>query len=257
MEANEEISTSYSLQVSYLSGSTPELLNTIMVAYKRPGFILTATGIILILRLVFVVLMGPMPQDAYYYLYAQHLALSYFDHPPAVAYYLKLFTLLFGKHVFVLHLADTIVTLLTAYFFYRLSLLFLSKEKAANAFLLLFSTAMVSILSLVSTPDVPLLLFWTLSLWAMHIAIFSEKNSCWILAGIFSGLTFDSKYTAVFLPFGLVLFLLLSKKYRHYLFTRQIAFYFICFLITVSPVIIWNFQHDFVSFRFHINSCTV
>src|ERR1043165_2100616 len=152
-----------------------------MVANKKPGFILAATAIILVLRLVFVGLMGPMPQDAYYYLYAQHLALSYFDHPPVIAYYLKLFTFLFGKHVFVLHLADTIVTFLTVYFFYRLSLLFLSKEKATHAFLLLFSTAMVSILSLVSTPDVPLLLFWTLSLWAMYKAIFSEKNGFWIL----------------------------------------------------------------------------
>ncbi len=62
-------------------------------------------------------IMGMMPQDAYYDFYAQHLALSYYDHPPMIAYILRLFTTLFGKKVFVLKLADTTVTLLTVLHF--------------------------------------------------------------------------------------------------------------------------------------------
>ena len=221
---------------------------------KKPVFIIIAIGVILVMRLAFIGLMGLMPQDAYYYFYGQHLALSYFDHPPAIAYILKGFTVLFGKHVFVLHLADTMVTILTIWVFYKLSLLFLSKEKASKAVILLFSTAMITILSLVSTPDVPLLLFWTLTLWSLSKAIFFEKHSFWIWAGIFTGLAFDSKYTAVFLPAGLILFLLLSAKKRVYLFSKWMLVYIVCFLVTISPVIIWNWQHDFISFRFQSGS---
>lgn len=130
---------------------------------------------LLLLRLVFIGLMGPMPQDAYYYFYSEHPALSYFDHPPAIAYILKLFTTVFGKKVFVLKLADSIVTFCTIISFYRLSTYF-SGARVQNALLLFFSTAMVTVLSLVSSPDTPLLLFWTLSLITLYKAVFLEKK---------------------------------------------------------------------------------
>src|SRR5579863_9920600 len=34
--------------------------------------------------------------EAYYWLWSRHLALSYFDHPPAIAYAIRLGTLVFG-----------------------------------------------------------------------------------------------------------------------------------------------------------------
>ena len=121
-----------------------------------------------------------MPQDAYYDFYAQHLDLSYYDHPPLIAYLLRLFTSLFGKKVFVLKLADTTVTLLTVIAFYKLAKKFLSGQKALVATVLLISTFMISILSLISTPDVPLMFCWTLSLNYLYEAIFKEKNSSWV-----------------------------------------------------------------------------
>ncbi|HZK63970.1 MAG TPA: glycosyltransferase family 39 protein, partial [Puia sp.] len=86
--------------------------------------------IIVIIRLVFITIMGIMPQDAYYDFYAQHLDLSYYDHPPMIAYLLRLFTSIFGKKVFALKLADSIVTWLTVLAFYRLARRFLSLHKA-------------------------------------------------------------------------------------------------------------------------------
>ena len=61
-------------------------------------------------RLLFLPFMGMMPQDAYYYFYSEHLSLSYFDHPPMVAYMLYLFSLVFGKSVITIKLADFVIT---------------------------------------------------------------------------------------------------------------------------------------------------
>jgi 4-amino-4-deoxy-L-arabinose transferase-like glycosyltransferase len=202
------------------------------------------------IRLVFTGIMGIMPQDAYYDFYAQHLDLSYYDHPPMIAYVLRLFTSLFGKKVFVLKLADTTVTLLTLVSFYQLAKKFLSGHKAIQATVLLLSTVIVSILSLISTPDVPLMLCWTISLNFLHEALFRKKNMYWIWAGIFTGLSFDSKYTAVFLILGLTGFLLISKSYRKFLFSRWFIVYLICFAITILPVVWWNVQNGFASFKF-------
>jgi 4-amino-4-deoxy-L-arabinose transferase-like glycosyltransferase len=109
---------------------------------------------------------------------------------------------------------------------------------------------MISILSLVSTPDVPLILCWTVTLIFLHNAVFYEKKSYWIWAGILTGLSFDSKYTAVFLIFGLVGFLLISRKYRHNLFSGWFLLFLVSFAVTVLPVYIWNARNGFASFKF-------
>ena len=128
--------------------------------------------------------MGLMPQDAYYYFYGQHLALSYFDHPGMIGYALRLFSELFGSSPFVVKLTDFVLTSLTLVAFYNLSSLFLSKQKQQHALVLMSTSVMISILSIISTPDVPLLLFWTLSLITLHKAIFENQLKHWILAGI-------------------------------------------------------------------------
>ena len=202
------------------------------------------------IRLVFVGIIGIMPQDAYYDFYAQHLDLSYYDHPPMIAYVLRLFTGVFGKKVFILKLADTTVTLLTLVAFFQLAKKFLSNHKAIQATVLLLSTVMISILSLISTPDVPLMLCWTISLNFLREALFRKKNIYWIWAGLFTGLSFDSKYTAVFLIFGLIGFLLISRSCRKFLISPWFILYLLCFAITILPVVWWNVQNGFASFKF-------
>lgn len=195
-------------------------------------------------------LMGLMPQDAYYYFYGQHLALSYFDHPGMIGYALRLFSEVFGHTTFVVNLTDFTITSLTLIAFYNLSKLFLSKQKQKNALVLMSSSLMISILSIISTPDVPLLLFWTLSLIALYKAVFYNNFKQWLLAGLFMGLAFDSKYTSIFLQFGLVLFLILSHKYRKLLVSKGFFSSIILSILTAFPVLYWNYKHQFVSFLF-------
>ena len=219
---------------------------------NEPGWqtVFILSILLVTIRFVFTGIMGLMPQDAYYYLYGQHLALSYFDHPPMIAYLLRLFTSLFGKKVMVIKLADATVTLLTLLAFFQLANKFLSPRKAMLATALLISTFLMSILSLVSTPDVPLMLCWILSLNGLYEALFRKKKIYWIWSGLFTGLGFDSKYTAVFLIIGLIGFLVISKPYRKYLFSRWLFLYLLLFAIVIMPVVIWNARNAFASFKF-------
>ncbi|OQP57671.1 hypothetical protein A3860_08550 [Niastella vici] len=194
--------------------------------------------------------MGLMPQDAYYFFYSEHPALSYYDHPGAIAWALWFFTSLLGKKVFVVKLAATIVTLLTQVAFAVLAMCFLDFKGVLLAMILLLSTVMISVLSLIASPDVPLVFFWTLSLIALYLAVFREIKQCWLWAGLLMGLAFDSKYTAVFLPAGLILFLVLTPLYRKLLLSKWLYACLLLFIITALPVIIWNYDHDFASFRF-------
>lgn len=199
---------------------------------------------------------GLMPQDAYYNFYGEHLALSYFDHPGMIGYLLRLFTTIFGKHVFVIKLTDFVVTSATLFSFYHLAGLFLSKQKQNLALGLIGSTFLISILSTISTPDVPLLLFWTLSLIALYHAVFRQQKSAWLLAGLLMGLAFDSKYTAVLLQIGLILFLIFSNKYRKLLLSGWFWLSLLISILVTFPVFYWNEQHDFASFLFQSKTRT-
>jgi 4-amino-4-deoxy-L-arabinose transferase-like glycosyltransferase len=199
---------------------------------------------------------GLMPQDAYYHFYGKHLALSYFDHPGMIGYILRLFTSIFGKHVWAIKFADFVITSFTLIAFYHLATLVLPKKKAQNALLLMGSTILISILSLVSTPDVPLLLFWTLSILFLYKAIFENKIRYWILAGIAIGLALNSKYTALFLFIGLMGFLLFSNKYRKLWASPGVWICLFISLLVFSPVLWWNVQNDFVSLTFQSSQRT-
>jgi len=209
-----------------------------------------------VFRLCLLPFMGLMPQDAYYYLYGQNLSLSYFDHPGMIGYLLRFFTDIFGTSVFVVKFTDLCVTSLTLISFYVLASYFLSKKKLQRAFILVASTVFISILSFNSTPDVPLLLFWTLSLLCLYKAIFEDKKWFFILGGIAMGLSFNSKYTAILLQFGLLGFLIFSNKYRKLLLSPWLWSALIISVAVTFPVWYWNYQHEFASFVFQSSERT-
>jgi hypothetical protein len=224
-------------------------MNSLSNFYKQHPFLSVLFGF-QIFRFLLLPFFGLMPQDAYYDFYGEHLAWSYFDHPGMIGYLLRLFTTIFGKHVFVIKLTNFTVTSATLFAFYKLAGCFLPKHKQNLALLLIGSTFLVSILSTISTPDVPLLLFWTLTLIALYHAVFRQQKMYWLLAGLLMGLAFDSKYTAVLLQIGLMLFLIFSNRYRRLLLSGWLWLSLLISVLVTFPVFYWNYQHQFASFLF-------
>ncbi|VAV83057.1 hypothetical protein MNBD_BACTEROID02-960, partial [hydrothermal vent metagenome] len=207
-------------------------------------------------RFILLPFFGLMTQDAYYFYYSKNLDYSYFDHPGMIAYIIRIFTEIFGKSVFTIKFADFVITSLTLISFYKLASYFLSKKYLKNAIVLITSTLFISILSFNSTPDVPLLLFWTLALICLYKAIFEENKIYWIWGGIAMGLAFDSKYTSVLLQIGLIGFLILSKKYRKILISPWLWASILISALVTFPVWWWNYQNDFASFLFQSSDRT-
>ena len=200
--------------------------------------------------------MGLMPQDAYYYLYGQNLSFSYFDHPGMIGYILRIFTDLFGQSIYVIKLADFTITSITILSFYKLAALFLSRHRLYRSLILFASTIFISVLSFNSTPDVPLLLFWTLTIIFLYKAIFEEKKWYWVLAGICMGLAFNSKYTALLLQIGVLGFLIFSSKYRRLLISPWLWLGIMISIAVTFPVWWWNYQNEFASFAFQSSERT-
>lgn len=208
-----------------------------------------------VIRLALLPLFELVPQEAYYWLYIQHPALGYYDHPPICSYTISLFTNVFGDNEFGVRFGMLLYSIGTMIFLFLLSRnIFSSNRIGLRTVILLNLTIFFNIHSIIATPDSPLLFFWAGSLFFFYKAINYERSiSYWILAGIFAGFSIYSKYTGVFLYLSLFLYLFFSKK-RKLLCTFKPYLVTFISLIIFSPVIYWNSNNGWASFIFQSKS---
>ncbi|UYN99486.1 MAG: glycosyltransferase family 39 protein [Devosia sp.] len=103
-------------------------------------------------------------------------------------------------------------------------------------------------------PDAPMLLFWLATVRVLIEIFFGAGRErpyfYWGLAGLFLGLTFLSKYHALFLVLGTGLYILVDPAQRHWLLHKAPWLALVIALAIFSPVIIWNAQNQWASFGF-------
>lgn len=188
--------------------------------------------------------------EAYYWMWSHHLQSSYYDHPPMIAYMIYL-TNFISQDEWGVRLVNIFSMSISAIYVYKLAKELSDDETAFNAVLIFLSVIVVNAGYIITTPDAPLILFWSLSLYYSYRAIFYKKIKDYILSGVMLGLMMLSKYTAILLIFSIMIFLLLKK--REILVSYK--FYITIFIaaLVVSPMVLWNYQHDWISFNFQLN----
>lgn len=189
--------------------------------------------------------------ETYYWVWSKHPALSYFDHPPMIAYMMYLSSKL-GYSEFFVRLPALITGMVMLITMYALSYRMFGQKVAVIATYLGISWPLLQGVLLISTPDSPLIMFWALTLYAFYIGVFENKLYYIYLSGVLFGLTFLSKYTAVLLIPGFFLFLVFSPNYRKMLLNKHLYLAFILSLIVASPVFIWNYENHWISFVYQI-----
>lgn len=197
--------------------------------------------------------------ESYYWTYAERLQWNYFDHPPMVAVWLKFFTLNLSlqDHVFFMRLGSFTSCALSSYFIYK-TITSISNKKAALIGVFLYNISFYATISagIVMTPDVPQMVFWTFSMYLIAKMLQdADRWKYWLLFGMTAGLCIMSKVHGVFLWGGVFLYVLF---YHRQLFAKP-QFYVAAFitLIIISPIIIWNIQNDFITYRFHSERVTI
>lgn len=191
-----------------------------------------------------------IPEEAYYWTYSQHPALSYFDHPPMVAWMIWLGTALFGNTELGVRAMAIAMWPVSAWLLHQTGRLWFGEETAVRAVLLFCLAPIFVMLGFLVTPDAPLIFFWLLTLYGISQALHTERSAYWLLAGLGLGCAMLSKYTAVTLAGSLLLFLLLSAKHRHWLLRIEPYLALLLAFLVFSPVLVWNAQHNWASLLF-------
>ncbi len=187
--------------------------------------------------------------EAYYWLWSRGLALSYFDHPPMVAYFIRLGTSLFGDSIVGIRSMAILAMIAASALLYILALVLFQDPRVGRLTVLWFNVMPhTAFFSVVMYPDVPAILFWVLSCVGLALVWRSGRGEWWYLVGVAIGLLLLSKYTGVFLICGAFAWLLASAEMRPWLKRHEPYIAGLISLAIFSPVILWNAQHGWVSF---------
>ena len=188
--------------------------------------------------------------EAYYWMWSHHLQTGYYDHPPMVAFMIHL-TNYISESEWGVRLGNVISFTIAAFYVFKFTAELSDEKTALNAVLIFLSVIIVNAGYIITTTDAPTILFWTLSLYYTYRAIFFGSLQEYILAGIMLGLLMMSKYTSILLIFSILIFILLKRRD----ILNNIKFYIalLIALAIVSPMVWWNYKHDWISFLFQIH----
>jgi 4-amino-4-deoxy-L-arabinose transferase-like glycosyltransferase len=149
--------------------------------------------------------------EAYYRLWAQHLQFGYFDHPPMIAWWIRAGSLIAGDTPLGVRLLPALASGLNTWLIGDLARRLGAEPRTAlRAALWYNATITVCVGGILALPDAPASLFWTLTLWCLARAWPGMRPGWWAAAGVAAGLAVLSKYSALFLAPGVVLWLLLT-----------------------------------------------
>ena len=211
---------------------------------------LAALGYVVLLRFVFLGSLNLLPEEAYYWNYAQHLDIGYLDHPPMVAWMIWIGTKLFGNTEFAVRIGASLSWLIAAFFCFQLARNLYDKTVAFVAVMIFCTLPFFFATGMLMTPDAPLTAAWSGALFFLERALIDERRTAWLGVGLCIGLGMLSKYTIALLGPATLIFILLDPGLRRWLWQPWPYLAAAISAAIFSPVVIWNFLNDWASFSF-------
>ncbi|ARO86454.1 dolichyl-phosphate beta-D-mannosyltransferase [Nitrosospira lacus] len=206
--------------------------------------------LIILLRLIYVGEGQLIPDEAYYWNYAQHMDLSFYDHPPMVAWLIWLGTAIAGNNEFGVRIGAFVSGLVTMGYLYALARNLYDKSTGMRTVLLLAILPFSFATGMLMTADAPVIAAWAATLYYMERALIAGRSSAWLGMGIAFGLGLLSKYTLGLLGIAALLFVILDPTARRWMRRPHPYLAAMLALLLFSPVIIWNMEHQWASLSF-------
>ena len=200
----------------------------------------------LVLHLILAGFFELIDDEAYYNFWSTSISLGYYDHPPMVAWWIYLGKLIFGSTTLGVRFLPVLSFFFVSLLVGRIAFLVGGNRNVVSSVLLFNITMPIMGLGFISTPDAPLLLFWTSALWAILEGLYRNNPLFWLLVGLFLALSVLSKYNALFFILGLFVWCVSTREGRE---TLKSPFIWLgAFLggILLSPHILWNYKNSWL-----------
>lgn len=185
--------------------------------------------------------------EAYYWMFAEHLAWGYFDHPPMTALLVWL-----GQHVWPgtelgVRFFFTLLQPLYLYLLWRLIRPADAVRRDGELFAMISAaTLMLQLYGFIAVPDGPLMM--TATLFLLALGRFAERRrGAWLWLGLAMAAMAYSKYHG-----ALVVLFALAANPR---LLRRPGLYAggAVALLLLVPHFLWQYHHDWASFAYHLS----
>ncbi|MBB4261516.1 4-amino-4-deoxy-L-arabinose transferase-like glycosyltransferase [Bradyrhizobium sp. CIR3A] len=232
--------------------TAPDITMPAGSASRRP--LVMAVAIIAamtLLRIVYASAIELRTDEAYYWTWSKEGALSFLDHPPGIAWLIRFGTAIFGDTTLGVRFGGIVAMLVT-----QLLLADIVRRLTHDVRAVLFAVLMpeaalyYGLLMAKVAPDVAMIPFAVAMLWSLVRLAQSGDGRWWLAAGLFAGLSMLSKFTAIMFAPAVAAFLLVPDWRWRWLRSPYPYLAVLVAIAVFSPVLIWNAQHDWASFRF-------
>lgn len=202
----------------------------------------------LLIKLAVSALLPMTSDEAYYWVWSLHPQLSYYDHPPMVAW-------LFGAGNFfdffgsMVRWPGVLLGHATLAIWLKILKPYLDERQRFMWLCLALLSPLIGGSSLLVTPDLPLMFFYALTLYVLLRWQAEPSVRLAFALGISFGLGFTSKYMMVLFPMSLLPWMLYSRQSWRPLM-RHLPWIVLGAVMGSLPVWLWNIMNDFASFKF-------
>jgi hypothetical protein len=194
--------------------------------------------------------------EVYYRMYAQDMQWNYFDHPPMVAWLIRLTTFnLYFDNIFFIRLGAIICSAIVTWLFYLCGKKLSNEETGYYAACIYTTTIYGSIVAgIFILPDSPQMVCWLICLYlfikiTQYTHINRTKKMHMLYFGIAAGVGMLCKVHSIFLWVAVVLYVLVYNK----VWLKE-PFFYLAMLATglfMFPILIWNIDNNFVTYLYH------
>ncbi|WP_299811244.1 glycosyltransferase family 39 protein [Tardiphaga sp.] len=203
------------------------------------------------MRLLYAGLFELRTDEAYYWTWSKESVLSFLDHPPMIAWFIRLGTWIFGDTSLGVRFAGIVGMLATQLLLADIVRRVTQDLRAMLVAVLLPEAALYyGLLTAKVAPDVAMIPFAMAMIWSLVRLVESDDARWWLAAGLFAGLALLSKLTVVMLAPAILAFMLVPVWRGRWLRSPYPWLAVLIAFVVSSPVLIWNAGHGWASFKF-------
>src|ERR1700676_2684 len=226
-------------------------------AFRRLLAVAVLIAALTALRVIYASVIDLRTDEAYYWTWSKENVLCFLDHPPMIAWFIRFGTAIFGDTNLGVRFAGIVAMLVTQLLLADMVRRMTHDVRAIVLAVLMPEAALYyGLLMAKVSPDVALIPFAVAMVWALIRLNESGDGRWWLAAGVFAGLALLSKFTVVMLIPAVAAFMLVPDWRRRWLLSPDPWLAARMGVVLFLPVLIWNAQHDWASFRFQLVRAT-
>lgn len=213
--------------------------------FEQPRIFYYLAGLLFLLNCIQAYFTDLIYDEAYYWHYAQELSWGYFDHPPMVAFLIKLSSY-FADGELGVRFMSCVLSIGTVFTLWQLIDDPVKKKYVIPFYVLIFSMTLMNAYGFFILPDTPLLFFTAIFLLCYKNFLAKNNLSSSLLLGLSLAMLMYSKYhAALIIVFVLLSNLSLLKKRYAWL---AVFVGVLCYV----PHLAWLYDNQFVSIKYHL-----